>query len=157
MNKKDTVFDFMTHVMVIWGIEVLSLCVFCKLFGNAAMRESTMFALGSTGVTISTLMQYLLLAFLITCSRWLFFTDKWIKEMSIPVRTTMMLASSVVFVVIEAAVFGWFIINDIKAWVMFGICFGVCTVISVGITTLKEKRENQKMQKALERLKGEEF
>lgn len=157
MNKKDTIFDFMTHVMVIWGIGVLSLCLFCKLFGEAAMGESTMFELGSAGITVSTLMQFLLLAFLVTCSRWLFFTDKWIKEMGIPVRTTMMLASSVVFVAIEAAVFGWFIINDIKPWVMFGISFCISATVSIGVTVLKEKRENQKMQKALERLKGEEF
>ncbi len=157
MIKKSTIFDFLTQVMVIWGIEMISLCVFCVLFGESAQEISSIFALGNEGLSIDTLLQFLGLAIMISGLMWLFFTDKLIKRLSIMVRTILMFACIILIIGILAALFQWFPVNQWEPWIMFLICFFVCAFISVLVSVLKEKSENRKMQDALERLKGEEL
>lgn len=156
MMKKDTVFDFLTHIMVVWGISVLSFCIFCPVFGESAREVSSIFRLGNTGIAVETLLQFLLLAILITVFRWLLFTDKLVKKFCIALRTAFMFAGTIAVVVIEAAVFGWFPMNQTKPWIMFLLSFVVCAVVSICISVVKEKSENRRMQDALERLKSEE-
>lgn len=156
MIKKSTIFDWMAGIMTIFGISVLSLCLFCFLFGEDARGYSTMFALGSQGLSIATLLQFLGMAAIITALRWLFFTDACVKNLSIPVRSILMFGCVIVSVGIFARVFGWFPVNHVRPWIMFLVSFLVCTVIGVGMSALKERSENQKMQDALERLKEKE-
>ena len=60
MNQKNTIFGFLNHVLVIFGITVVCLMVFVALFGEDAEGVSTIFGLGDQGITIATLLQYLL-------------------------------------------------------------------------------------------------
>lgn len=155
MIKKSTVFDYFIQIMVIWGISVLSICLFCSLFGEAAKQYSSMFQLGQSGIAITTLMQYLLLSVIITSLRWLLFTDICIKRVSIMIRTILMFVCVIVSVGILAAVFQWFPVDDMKSWFMFFVCFFICACVSVAVSAAKEKSDNQKMQEALEHLKDE--
>ena len=155
MIKKSTIFDYLTQIMIIWGISVLSLCLFCSLFGEVAKQYSSMFQLGKTGVAVVTLMQYLLSSVIITSLRWLIFTDILIKRVSIVIRTVVMFGCVILLTGIFAAIFQWFPIDDIKSWIMVFVCFFVCSCISVVVSAIKEKSDNKKMQEALEHLKGE--
>ena len=155
MIKKSTIFDYLTQIMIIWGISVLSLCLFCSMFGEVAKQYSSMFQLGKTGVAVVTLMQYLLSSVIITSLRWLIFTDILIKRVSIVIRTVVMFVCVILLTGIFAAIFQWFPIDDIKSWIMFFVCFFVCSCISVVVSAIKEKSDNKKMQEALEHLKGE--
>lgn len=155
MIKKNTIFDFATHIMVIWGIEMLSLCIFCPLFGEHAKDVSSMFALGSAGIPVATLLQYLTLATVITALRWLFFSDKLIKRLSVTLRSAFMLAGTFISTGMSAAIFHWFPVNQAMPWIMFFVCFSICTVVSIFLCVLKEKTENRKLQDALDRLKKE--
>lgn len=156
MIKKNTIFDFLTHIMVVWGIAVLSLCVFCPLFGESAKGISSMFELGSVGIPVATLLQYFMLAIVITALRWLFFTDKLIKGFSVFLRSVCMLLGAFIAVGISAAVFEWFPVNQALPWFMFLISFLICAGVSICVSVLKEKSENRKLQEALERLKRED-
>lgn len=153
MIKKSTIFDYLIQIMVIWGISILSLCVFCSVFGEMAKGYSSMFQLGNSGIAISTLIQYLFLSIIVASLRWLFFTDVLIKRVSIMIRTIMMFVSVILLIGIFAAIFQWFPVNDMKSWTMFFVCFFVCACISVVISATKEKSDNKKMQEALEHLK----
>lgn len=153
MIKKSTIFDYFIQIMVIWGISILSLCLFCSVFGEMAKGYSSMFQLGNSGIAISTLIQYLFLSVIVASLRWLFFTDVFIKRVSIMIRTIMMFVSVILLIGIFAAIFQWFPVNDMKSWTMFFVCFFVCACISVVISAIKEKSDNKKMQEALEHLK----
>ncbi len=155
MIKKNTIFDYLTQIMIVWGISILSLCLFCSLFGEDAKQYSSMFQLGNSGIAITTLMQYLFLSVIIITLKWLLFTDVLIKRVSIMIRTVMMFVCVILSAGIFIAVFQWFPVNDIKSWTMFFICFFVCACISIVVSTIKEKSDNKKMQEALEHLKGE--
>lgn len=159
MLKKNTIFDYLAQIMVVWGISTLFLCLFCKLFGNIDPEISlisSIFELGSTGISISTLMQFFFMAIIITSLRQLFFTDILIKELSIVLRSIMMFACVILTVGILAAIFKWFPVNQVKPWVSFFICFFICSGVSVFVSAQKEKGDNKRMQAALDRLKNEE-
>ena len=157
MIKKSTIFDFLTHIMVVWGISVLSLCVFCFLFGESARGMSSLFELGNAGISIGTLLQFFLLAMVITALRWLFFSDKLIKQLGMLFRTTFMFMGVIIAVGILAAVFEWLPVNEVKSWTMFLFSFLICAIVSICVSASKEKIENKKLQDALERLKEEEY
>lgn len=158
MKKQDTIFDFLTQIMVVWGIAILSLCIMCFLVGDVAGKEeiSSFFQLGSAGIPLTTLLQFLLLAVVVTTLRFVFFKNLIFKNVNIGIRVGGMFVSVVLFIALFAWIFKWFPVGEWMPWLMFFICFGVCAGISVFVSILKEKMENAKMADALERLKKEE-
>ncbi len=156
MIKKDTIFDFMTNVMMIFGVSVMCLLLFTFLFGEDAKAVSTIFALGNKGIALQTLLQFFVSSFLITVLEWMFFTDKIFKKMSLTVRFILTFISIVILIAVFATIFRWFPVNMVLPWVMFLICFAVCATVSVVLSVLKEKRDNAKLQNALELLKGDD-
>ena len=157
MIKENSVFDYLANVMLIFGISVISLGLFCVLFGEDASELSSIFKLGNAGLAIDTLGQFLAVSFIISGVRWLFFTDRIIKNMAMTNRCIGMLICIIIVIAIFAGVFDWFPVGMVKPWVMFFICFFVCAAVSVGISVLKEKSDNRKMQDALDRLKGDDI
>lgn len=155
MEERKTIFDYLAQVFCMFGIMVTILCIFCLCFGADAKGISTMFALGAEGLTIATLGQYMLVAIVITAVRVVFFTDCIIQNRSLAFRTAGMMISVVVVIVISVWVWDWFPVTMWEPWVMFGLCFGICVLISTLIVAWKEKIENDRMEEALERLKKE--
>lgn len=156
METKKTIFDYIGQVFLIFGITILVLNVFCILFGDSAKNFSTMFALGSAGLRVQTMLQFFGVAVCIVFLRFLFFTDVIIKKMPIVVRAVSMVTAVVLVIAVFIWAFGWFPVHIWRAWVMFFFCFGVSFAISMVVTTWKERMENRKMEEALARIKQEE-
>ena len=156
MIKKSTIFDYLINVMVIFGVSILciSLCGF--FLGNDAKEVSDMFVLGSAGISYATLVQFLGLSILVAGLRWLFFTDKLIKNCSLTLRSIFMFVCIIIVIGGCAALFNWFPVNMVLPWILFFASFFVCAGISVALSILKEKEENRKLQEALDRLKEED-
>lgn len=154
MEERKTVFDLIGQIFIVFGFQVICMMVFGVIFGEDAKAYSSMFALGDEGIAISTLMQYLLMAGIITIIRQIFFTDMLIKTWPVPVRTICMFVSVIVTIVVFIVAFQWFPVEKVMAWVMFLCCFVVCALGAIGISLLKEKTDNRKMQEALERMQN---
>lgn len=157
MLKKNTIFDYLINVITVFGISIMSICLFCFLFGENAKEVSSIFRLGNTGISISTIIEFLILSIIISGLRWLFFTNLIIKNLSITSRCAFMFGSVIAVVGIFAATFKWFPVNMVMPWVMFFICFFSCALISVWISLVKEKSDNKKIEEALNKLKEEKF
>ncbi len=155
MEKEKTIFDYISQVFVIFGATVLILNMFCLLFGKDAKELSTLFSLGNQGLSVATMLQFLAMSVFITIWRFLFFTDKVIKDLSLALRTAGMFTAVVLTIIVFVLLFSWFPLGDWKAWLGFGVSFVISVAISLGLSTLKEKTEEEKMAKALERLKEE--
>ena len=153
MRARETIFDFVGQILMIFGFSIICLNVFCVLFGDSAKGYSTIFELGGDGLSVKTMMQFLLTAIMIAVFRYLFFTEFLIKKASIGVRTIGMFFVIIVMMVLFVGVFGWFPLNMWKPWVAFFISFGISAAVSTIISVYREKIENQKMEEALERLK----
>ncbi len=156
MEEKKTIFDYLGQVFMIFGITVAILNVFCLLFGDSAKEMSSMFVLGSQGIGIRTMAEYLIISAIVVGMRCLFFTDMLIKKLSVAARTALMVLSVLGVTIIFILIFDWFPVNMWQTWTMFFVCFGICFCLSTLMVSLKEKAENRKMQEALRRLKQEE-
>ena len=153
MEKRKTIFDFIGQIFTVFGFSVICLMVFCRLFGEFAKGYSSMYDLGAEGITVSTLAQFLLTSTLIVTFRTIFFTDILIKNASSTLRTIGMFLSVIAMMVVFVIWFKWFPVNGVKPWALFFICFAISSLGGVVVASCKEKVENKKMQKALERLK----
>lgn len=153
MEEKRTIFDYLAQVLTIFGFTILTIAVFCLVFGNSAKDFSTLFELGAQGIPINIIFQFLLVSALITGVRFIFFTDTFIRKMPVWLRTICMSTVIVVIIAVFVIAFHWFPVNMWKPWVMFFISFGVSFLGSYFVTKIKEDTENKRMDEALQRLK----
>ena len=153
MEDRKTIFDYVGQVFIIFGFSIVALNVFCFFVGEHAQSVSAIYSMGKAGLSTTTMMQFFGVSICITGFRFLFFTDRIIKQMSITLRTVCMLLSIIGLVVLCALVFKWFPVHMWQAWTGFFVTFALCFVGSMLITRLKEQTEDQKMEEALRRLK----
>lgn len=156
MEEKKTVFDYLAQVWIVYGFIMLMINIFCLAFGNSAKEFSTMFALGNQGVPTPIAFQFLCVSAFIVGARFLFFTDIFIKKMSLWLRCICMLALSILIIAVFIMAFHWFPANMWQPWVLFFICFGISFWGSCLVMIIKEKVENRQMDEALQRLKEKE-
>lgn len=155
MEERKDIFAYIGQVFQIFGFTVSALCLFCLLFGEGAKEYSTMFALGSGGIPVVTLLQFLGVAVCITALRFLFCTDAIIKRLSVTWRTVFMFLSTLLVMIVFVITCGWFPADMWEPWAMFILCFGISTGVSTAVTIFKERIENRRMEEALKRLKEE--
>lgn len=156
MEERKTIFGYFSQVCTLFGVMMLLMNFFCVIFGDAAKDFSTMFALGSKGLSVCTMMEFFLLSPIIVFFRFLFFTDVVIKRLSVVLRAACMVLLVLLATAVFVVLFGWFPINMWQSWMMFFLSFGICFFISTLLTAWKERVENRKMEEALKKLKQEE-
>lgn len=156
MNNKPTIFDYLSQVFMIYGITVLILNIFCLIFGEAARDYSTIFSMGSSGLSIKTMLQFLLAIAITILFRSAFMTDILIKKMPITARIVAMFIAAFLNIMVFVLLCDWFPLNDPAAWTMFIISFAVSCTVSTLISVCKEKYENRQLSEALQKLKEEE-
>lgn len=157
MNRTNHIFDFVGQIFVVFGFTTTFLMVFCSLFGEEAKNISTIFALGSEGLRVETLVQYFLLAIIIVSLKWIFFTDAIIRNMPMAVRVILMFTAVIVSIVIFIITFRWFPVDNYIAWGMFVCSFTICAAVSTIVSIIREKIENKTLEEALQRLKKGEL
>lgn len=153
MDEKNTIFDYIKQLFTTYGIMVLIFIVINLIIGNEARTVSTLFALGSAGLSSATLFQLLFLAVIITVAQNIFLSDILIKNMALIVRNILFFLTVMVAISMFVILFGWFPIGNVVAWIGFIVCFALCTAISAVIMRLEENAENRKMQEALNKYK----
>lgn len=156
MEKKLSVFDYLSQLFMIFGITIALLNLFCLLFGEDAMGYSTIFQLGSKGLSVVTMLQFLLAIGVIITLRFLFMTDWLIRKMPLTARIILLFACALLTILAFILLCGWFPVNEPMAWLMFFISFTVSCTISTLISCLREKQENKKLAEALQKLKEEQ-
>lgn len=156
MEERKSIFAFLEEVLIEFGVSIITLCVLCLIFGEDAKGISMLFQLEDKGLAISIIFQFLLLSVLMATIRGAFFTDIFFHNMSEVWRTIWMLVSIVLVIAVFVFAFDWFPINMWEPWGMFFLFFGVFFFASIMVVHGKEKMENKRMEKALERLKKRE-
>lgn len=156
MEEKRNVFDYLAQVLTVFGFAMLTLNIFCLIFGNSAKEFSAMFELGNKGIPAKIVFQFLCVSVLIVGARFLFFTDIAIKEMPLWLRTVCMLTAVVIIIASFVIAFHWFPADMWQPWAMFFVCFGLSFLGSYLVMIVREKVENRRMDDALRRLKERE-
>ncbi|MGN0513308.1 MAG: hypothetical protein ACI4S2_05765 [Lachnospiraceae bacterium] len=149
MEDNKTIFNYLGQLFATYGIIVTIFVVFTLLIGENVNGVSSLYSLGNKGLSIQTLIQVFILSIIITISQVAFLTDKWIKNMQMIIRNIMFFGT----ICVTVALFSWFPMGNVGAWIGFLISFIVCSAISVGIKKLAEDAENKKLAQALKKLK----
>lgn len=153
MNEKKTILDYLAQVMIVFGFTMLVMNVFCLIFGESAKDFSALFGLGNQGIPVRIAFQFLCVSALNVGVRFVFFSDILIRKMPIWLRTICMLTAILIIIAAFIIVFHWFPINMWQPWALFFVCFGISSLGSYLVMTVKEKTENRQMEEALRRLK----
>lgn len=153
MDNKPTILDYLSQVFMIFGITVLLLNIFCLMFGESAKEFSTIFTLGNLGLSVKTMLQFLLAIAITIVFRFAFMTDALIKKMSLAVRIIAMFTAAFLNIVVFIILCGWFPMNNPIAWVMFLISFAVSCTVSTVVSLYNERAENRKLEEALKKFK----
>ena len=153
MEDRKTVFEYIAQLFATYGIMVVIFIVINHFVGDEARRVSTLFTLGSSGLSSAMLIQLLLLAVIITAAQNVFLSDILIKNMALIVRNILFFVTVMIAIAVFVILFGWFPVNEAGAWIGFLISFAVCTTVSAVFMRLEERVENKKMQEALNKLK----
>ena len=137
-------------ILASFGAGVVTLGVLSCLMGDIGEKVSPLFSLGKAGISIDTLLQFLLLAVFSVVVKDVFMTDRWIKNMSVFLRKSLYFFVIVLGVFVMSRLFKWFPADAARAWAFFGIFFAVAMVFITILTRTKEITENNKLQEALE-------
>ena len=151
MEEKRTIFSYIGQALATYGAIVVIFIVFSLILDEDTGKFSTLFELGNKGLTLGTLIQLLALAVIVTAAQVVFLTDTMLKNLSIVMRNVLFFSVILIAMVLFACVFGWFPIDDPRAWIGFGVSFGLSMAASIFITRFVEKAENDSLQAALEK------
>lgn len=150
-EDRKSVFGYIAQLLATYGAMVVIFIVFDLCIGKETEGYSTLFELGSRGLTLATLLQLLFLAVLVTIAQVAFLTDLLIKNMNMIARNLLFIIAIFVSIVVFAVLFGWFPVGDLAAWAGFLVSFSLSMAASLLITRFIEKSENKKMQEALDK------
>ncbi|MGI6315227.1 MAG: hypothetical protein ACOX17_00900 [Christensenellales bacterium] len=153
MEEKKTVFDYIAGGLAVYGVMVTVFVLLSLILGDYVGDYSSLFRYGADGLSVPTLLQLLLLAAMITLARIVFLTGRWIKNMSGLLRNALFFLTILAVIAVLIVLFGWFPINEPRAWLGFILSYTVSMVLSVVVTGLRERAENKRMQAALRKYK----
>lgn len=151
MEDNKTIFNYISQVFATYGIIIAIFIILGCIIGEKAEGYSTLYEYGNQGFSIATLIQLFAMSVVISIGQILFLTDKWIKNLSIMIRSALFFIVVILAIVFFVIAFEWFPINDAKAWFGFLLSFAFCSLIGVVISRLREQAENKKMGQALDR------
>ena len=154
MEDRKTIFTYIGETFATYGIIVFLFVLITAGIGKDAEGYSTFFTFGNRAISLHTLLQLLGLAVVISICRNVLFDDRWIRSMSMLARNVLFFLIITVTIVLFVILFGWFPINDMKAWIGFFISFAVSSTVAVVLSRIRERAENDKMNRALEKYNG---
>ncbi len=155
MKEKGIILNWLGQTFMIYGITTLVMNIFVSLFGKEAVDFSTIFSLGTQGVTTFTSFEFLLVIALIVLVRVLLETDTAIKRIPYAIRTVIIITVGLGSVMAAAVLFGWFPPDNAAAWIMFLICFVISFTVSSLVSWYNEKQKNRRLEEALAKFKEE--
>lgn len=155
MEERKHILDYGAQVLMIWGFAMLCMLLFICLFGEAGKEISNLFTLGREGISVAVMLEFLLLSIVIVGLRYFFFTDRFLKKPTVMIRTFGMIFSILIVISGFIFLFGWFPVTMWQPWVMFFLCFLICFIGSMLVSTWKNSQENKKLEAGLARLKAQ--
>lgn len=110
---------------------------------------SQLFSLCGEGISFLALGELLLLSLIISLARYVWFSERFFKNMLMVNRITFMLTSVFVVSGVCSVSFGWFPPSMWQAWLGFVLSFGIGTAVSFTIMYIRTRSESRKYQRNL--------
>jgi hypothetical protein len=148
-NKNNKKYNFLAQTLILYAVNILLLLIITYLFGDGAKEISPLYKLGSKGLPISTLLQFLLSSSILIAVKTIFYSERIFRRMMALWRIVLMLLSMLISMVIFIIIFDWFPMNNIHAWGGFLLCFGGGIVSGILYMILKTKWDSKRYDELL--------
>lgn len=152
-EMQKTIIQFFESLLKIFAVIILIFTISTALLGEEVKMFSNLFLLGNDGLAIKTVFQLLAFAFLICFSRFVFLTDMIFKNAGLILRYIFFFLSTILIFIAFSLIFRWFPNNPFY-WFLVLASYSVCTIISIFVTNLFAKKEDEKLNDALAKMKG---
>ena len=153
MEERKHFLDYAAQAFATFGFTMFWMIIFTILFGKSAKDYSPFFSLGNQGIPVEVMFQFLALSILLTGLRYFFFTDRFLKKMSVLARCIWMPLSGFCLICAFIMVFHWFPVEMWLPWVLFILSYLCCFGVSLALSVWRTRWENRKLEEGLERLK----
>lgn len=153
MENKRSFLDFMSFVMRTFGICICLLVVLTIMATTEMSETGNIFIYGNEAISITILLQFLLLSFITAILVFLFTSTYMIQLLSLTARLIIMPVSIILCLGIAIYFFNWFSTGSPLPWILFAVNFLICYGISVAITLHRNKKVDDVLNKALEEMK----
>lgn len=144
---------FIESLLQIFAVITLIFTITTVLLGKETGEFPNLFMLGNKGIAVQTLFQLFVFSFLICAFRFVFFTDIFLKKTGLVLRYIFFFVLTIAVFVIIALSFHW-VPDKPFFWLLVLISYSVSTVTSILITNFFTKKEDEKLNNALEVMKN---
>lgn len=155
MEKRFTIFDFLGEALILFSITILFVTGSIYLFGKDAVGLSSLFQLERKGIALPTILQLLVFSILLEANKILWFSQRVFQALHSGIRMVGMLVSIVMLVFLYALSFHWFQVDEIHAWIWFGVSLIICLGGTVVTLVLKKKLDDKKLEEGMRRYRKE--
>ncbi len=144
---------FIGSLLQIFAVMILIFAIATALIGKESEKFPNLFLLENEGIAVQTLFQLFAFSFLICALRFIFFTDVFLKKTGIVLRYVLFFVLTIAAFVIITLIFSW-IPNKLLYWLLVLASYSVSTIISIFVTTLFARKEDEKLNDALAKMKN---
>lgn len=144
---------FIESLLQIFAVMILIFAIATALIGKESEKFPNLFLLENEGIAVQTLFQLFAFSFLICALRFIFFTDVFLKKTGLVLRSVLFFVLTIAVFVIITLIFSW-IPNKLLYWLLVLASYSVSTIISIFVTTLFARKEDEKLNDALAKMKN---
>lgn len=144
---------FIGSLLQIFAVMILIFAIATALIGKESEKFPNLFLLENEGIAVQTLFQLFAFSFLICALRFIFFTDVFLKKTGLVLRYVLFFVLTIAVFVIITLIFSW-IPNKLLYWLLVLASYSVSTIISIFVTTLFARKEDEKLNDALAKMKN---
>lgn len=117
------------------------------------IETGNMFTFGNEAISITVLLQFLLISFITAFLVFQFTSEYMIKLLPLTARLILMPLSIILCLGTAIYFFGWFPKGELLPWIFFLVSFLICFGSSVVITLRKNKEVDTNLNNALKEMK----
>lgn len=152
MNRR--FISFVEKLLSTFASVIFIFIILTYFVGEGAKDKSSLFRLGSQGISIFTLIQLFALSLSVCLLNFIFLTDAVLKNTGIAARYVFFFVLTMAVLVVFSLVFHW-IPNETKYWLGVFACFVISSVASVFVSNMLSKKEDEKLNCALKAIRKE--
>lgn len=144
---------FIESLLTIFAVIILIFAAATALIGKGAEEFPNLFLYGNKGIAVKTFFQLFAFSFFICVFRFTFFTDIFLKKTGLALRYVFFFVLTIVVFVLIALICHW-IPHKPLIWILVLASYSISTAISILITNIFTKKEDEKLNDAIAKLQG---
>ena len=151
--KMKSIQKIINETLIIFGIITAIFAILTFFIGDEAAGVSSLFESGNFAIPVKSVFQFFILSFLTAIIKNCMYSNYMIKKLPRALRQILLFVLCFILLVIMILLCGWFSTDSKLPWLLTAIAFILSFSCTIIITTLLEKKDDDKMNSALEKFR----